>query len=71
MTALISADLGRRALLVDSLYRPTPTTLGEALKRWNSLDPAERAASYLMIDGDEPFTRRTLNGAQIAELSAM
>ncbi len=63
-------DMNRGAKLVHSLYRPIPMTLGEALDRWMRLDPARQASSYMVIDGDEPSTRRTLNGAQIAALSA-
>jgi len=58
-------DLGRRAQIVDSLYRPIDVTLGDALSYWHNLEPHRRAASYLIVDGDEPSVRHTLNARQV------
>ena len=62
-------EVGRGARLVDSLYQPSPSTVGECLARWNKLEPDTRDRCYLVIDGVEPGARQTLNSGQIAELS--
>ncbi len=72
MTAMgtpITIDPNRGAQLVNSLYWPVPMTLYDALAQWRHLDPARQASSYLVIEADEPSSRHTLNGAQIAELA--
>lgn len=61
------SELERGASLVDCLYRPIPTTLGDALAQWRRLDPQRRASSYLVVDGDESTQRHTLNAAQIEQ----
>ncbi len=70
MSIPITSDPNRGAQLVDSLYRPVPMTLRDALTQWRHLDPGRQASSYLVIDGDEPTSRHTFNGAQIAMLAA-
>lgn len=60
-------DLGRRAQIVDSLYRPVVVTLGDALSYWRGLDPKTRSTSYLIVDGDEPTVRHTLNAKQVEQ----
>lgn len=57
-------------MLVNSLYRPLPSTLREALEQWQRLGPTRQAASYLVVDGDEQDRKHTLNAAQIATLAA-
>jgi hypothetical protein len=66
----ITTDPNRGAQLVDSLYRPVPMTLRDALAHWRQLDPVRQASSYLVINGAEESARHTLNGAQIAMLAA-
>lgn len=66
----MSVDPKRGAALVESIHQPWRATLGECLQRWRLLDAATRAACYLVLDGDEPTTRHTLNARRIAELSA-
>ncbi|WP_375401990.1 hypothetical protein [uncultured Sphingomonas sp.] len=63
-------DPTRAAELVASIHAPWRATVGECLSRWAGLDPATRAGSYLIVHSDEPGSRRTLNGARIAELAA-
>lgn len=67
MTVSLLSELDRGARLVDTLFCPIPTTLGDALAQWRRLDPQQRAASYLVVDGDEPTQRHTLNAAQIEQ----
>ena len=63
-------DLDRGARLVDSLYQPCRTTVGECLARWRALEPEARAGCYLVVDGPDSTTQQTFNGRQIADLSA-
>lgn len=63
-------DMEREARLIDSLYQPCRSTLGECLARWRALRPESRERCYLVVDGDKPASRHTLSGEQIADLSA-
>ena len=63
-------DPKRGAALVESIHQPWRATLGECLQRWRGLDAQARAACYLVLDGEEPTTRHTLNARRIAELAA-
>lgn len=69
-TAMTTLEPNRRAELVASIHSPWRATIAECLLRWTSLDGATRAHSYLVIEGDEPGARHTLNSSGIAELAA-
>lgn len=60
----------RSARLVSGIHPPRGATLAECLALWRALAPAERFASYLVVDGDADGTRVTLNAARIAALAA-
>lgn len=66
----ITADLSAQADLVATIYAPWQATVGECLKRWEALGPAERLQSYLVLRG-EAGARRTLNASAIAELAEL
>ncbi len=67
ITALSSVDTSRGAQLVDSLHRPVPMARRDALAQERGLDAIRQASAYLVIDGDEPSARHTLNLAQIGD----
>lgn len=67
---MIAVEPNRPAQLVASLHAPWRATVAECLTRWADLDRDARARSYLVLEGDEPGVRRTLNGGRIAELAA-
>jgi hypothetical protein len=56
------------AELVHSMHQPWRASVGECLARWQSLDDAGRARSYLILHG-EAGARRTLRAERIAELA--
>ncbi len=64
-------ESSRAAQLVDSIHRPERSTLAACLARWTTLDGSARAHCYLVVEGDEPGARTTLNGSQIAQLAEM
>ena len=63
-------DFSARADLVASIHAPWQATVGECLKRWETLGPTERSQSYLVLRGDAG-ARRTLNASAIAELAEL
>lgn len=63
-------DFSARADLVASIHPPWQATVGECLKRWETLGPTERSQSYLVLHGDAG-ARRTLNALAIAELAEL
>ena len=65
-----AANFNARADLVASIHAPWQATVGECLKRWETLGPTERSQSYLVLRG-EAGARRTLNTLAIAELAAL
>lgn len=69
MVRMFAVESNRRAALVASIHSPWRATLAECVARWTSLDEITRAHSYLVVDGDEPGVRHTLNSRRIAELA--
>lgn len=67
---MIDIDPNRPAELVASIHSPWRASVGECLRRWTSLDDGAWARSFLVVRGDEPDARHTLNGSRIAELAA-
>lgn len=67
---MLIVEPDRRAALVASIHSPWRATVADCVHRWSELDPTTRAGSYLVIEGDEPGLRRTLNARQIADLAA-
>jgi hypothetical protein len=67
---MIGIDATRAAELVATIHAPWCATVGECVNRWATLDAATRATSYMVVRGDEPGARQTLNGSSIAELAA-
>lgn len=67
---IIATDPNRPARLVAGLHAPRRATVAECLERWAALDDDARARSFLVLEGDEPGLRRTLNAGRIAELAA-
>ena len=63
-------EFSRGARLVDSLYQPGRSTLGECLTRWRALELHARERCYLVVEGVEPGMQQTMNSRQIAELSS-
>ena len=63
-------DFSARADLVASIHAPWRATVGECLKRWETLGPIEQSHSYLVLHGDAG-ARRTLNASAIAELAEL
>ena len=62
-------ESSRAAQLVESIHQPMRSTLAACLERWTMLDGVARAHCYLVVEGDEPGARMTLNGSQIAQLA--
>lgn len=67
---MMAIDPNRAAALVATIHSPWRATVAECLSRWATLDADARLNSYLVVDGDEPGVRRTLNGRHIAALAA-
>lgn len=63
-------DFRARADLVASIHAPWQATVGECLARWETLGPAERSQSYLVLRGDGG-AQRTLDAAAIADLARL
>jgi hypothetical protein len=66
---MTSADLNRPAALVASIRAPWRSTVADCLSRWGAMDSDTRASSYLVVEGEKPGERHTLNAGRIAELS--
>lgn len=66
---MIIVDQNRRAALVASIHSPWRASVAECLNRWTDLDPSTRIGSYLVVEGDEPGVRHTINGDGIARLA--
>ena len=64
-------ELSRYASLVFCLHAPLRGTLAECLAQWSEFDSARQAASYLVIEGEEPGSRRTIGGEGIADLARL
>lgn len=63
-------DFSAQADLVATIHAPWQASVGECLKRWETLGPTERSQSYLVLRGDGG-ARRTLNASAIAELAEL
>lgn len=63
----VAADFSAQADLVATIHAPWRATVGECLRRWETLGPTERSQSYLVLRG-AAGARRTLNASAIAEL---
>ena len=68
-SGMIIVEPDRSAALVASIHSPWRATVADCVHRWSTLDAVTRAGSYLVVEGDEPGLRRTLNGCQIADLA--
>ena len=62
-------EAARAAALVESIHQPKRSTVGACLDRWSALDRDARAHCYLIVEGDEPGARVTLNGREIEQLA--
>lgn len=63
-----TADHHAPAELIWSLHRPMQASVAECLARWQALDGAARARSYLVLHGNGG-ARRTLAAPGIAALA--
>lgn len=62
-------EISRSASLIESMHQPRQATVEACLDRWSGLDGAARARCYLVVQGDEPEERITLNSRQIEQLA--
>lgn len=66
----MTIETAQFATLVASICAPWRASVAECLSRWQSLDGASRATSYLVLEGKAPGLRHTLNSSAIEQLAA-
>lgn len=66
----MTIETAQSATLVASICAPWRASVAECLSRWQSLNGASRATSYLVLEGGAPGVRHTLNSRAIEQLVA-